>query len=135
MIHTYCRQQHIPLAHKIEYWKLKLMQLPFCENDLIFKWLLGEVLKNFPHQQCVFSIPKRLRINFLYDRKLLSKLSRCGWDLIRKCLETTSLDEDAKPVASIAAHTYGDFLNFNPHHHAIIPDGYFWEAAIFRWHP
>jgi hypothetical protein len=99
------------------------------------EWLLGEVLKNVPHRQWVFSIPKRLRIYFLYDRKLLSKLSRCGWNVIRTCLETTSLDEDAKPGASIAVHTYGDFLNFNPHLHAIVPDGCFLGDSDFRMAP
>jgi hypothetical protein len=65
----------------------------------------------------------------------LSKLSRCGWDVIRKCLETTSLDENAKPGASIAVHTYGDFLNFNPHLHAIVPDGCFLGDSDFQMAP
>jgi hypothetical protein len=30
--------------------------------------------KDVPHRHWVFSIPKRLRIYFLYDRKLLAKL-------------------------------------------------------------
>jgi len=58
-----------------------------------------------------------------------------GWNIIRKCLETTSLDEDAKPGASIAVHTYGDFLNFNPHLHAIVPDGCFMGDSDFRMAP
>jgi|GEM_PF-4107404 len=31
--------------------------------------------------------------------------------------------DDAVPGASIAVQTYGDFLNFNPHLHAIVTDG------------
>jgi hypothetical protein len=60
---------------------------------------------------------------------------RRGWNVIRTCLETTSLDEDAKPGASIAVHTYGDFLNFNPHLHAIVPDGCFLGDSDFRMAP
>ncbi len=111
---------------------------PSCHQKRVVEyseWLLGEVLENVPHRQWVFSIPKRLRIYFLYDRKLLSKLSRCGWNVIRTCLETTSFDEDAKPGASIAVHTYGDFLNFNPHLHAIVPDGCFLGDSDFRMAP
>ena len=111
---------------------------PSCHQKRVVEyseWLLGEVLENVPHRQWVFSIPKRLRIYFLYDRKLLSKLSRCGWKVIRTCLETTSFDEDAKPGASIAVHTYGDFLNFNPHLHAIVPDGCFLGDSDFRMAP
>ena len=46
------------------------------------EWLCTEVLKYVPHRQWVFSIPKRLRIYFMFDRKLLTKLSRCAWKLL-----------------------------------------------------
>jgi len=36
--------------------------------------------KAVPHRQVVLSIPKILRRYFLYDPKLLSDLSRCGWE-------------------------------------------------------
>jgi hypothetical protein len=39
--------------------------------------LVGQALKKVPHRQWVFAIPKRLRIYFLFDRKLLAELSRC----------------------------------------------------------
>jgi len=50
----------------------------FFESD---EWVCGEVLKTVPHRHFVFSIPKTLRRYFLYDRSLLSKLSRCAWEL------------------------------------------------------
>jgi len=43
-------------------------------------WLCEEVLRAVPHRHFVFSIPKILRRYFLYDRKLLSELSRCAWE-------------------------------------------------------
>jgi hypothetical protein len=43
------------------------------------EWLCGEVLKAVPHRHFVFSIPKILRKYFLYDRKLLTELSRFSW--------------------------------------------------------
>ena len=107
---------------------------PSCHQKRVVEyseWLLGNVLKEISHQQWVLSIPKRLRIYFLYDRKLLSKLSKCAWNVIRAYHKSATLDENATPGASIAVHTYGDFLNFNPHIHAIVPDGYFLEGGGF----
>jgi len=63
-----------------------------------------------------------LRIYFLYDQKLLAKLSVCAWKVINPYLKSTVPDTDAVPGASIAVQTYGDFLNFNPHLHAIVSD-------------
>jgi len=40
------------------------------------EWLCQEEVKAIPHQHVVLSIPKILRRYFLYDRKLLSDLSR-----------------------------------------------------------
>ncbi len=37
--------------------------------------LCENVLKYVPHRQWVFSIPKILRIYFMFDRPLLSRLS------------------------------------------------------------
>jgi hypothetical protein len=37
------------------------------------------VLAAAPHHQWVFTVPKRLRLFFLYDRRLLGVLSRSAW--------------------------------------------------------
>jgi hypothetical protein len=47
------------------------------------EWLCEEVLKAVPHRHFTFSLPKIIRRYFLYDRKLLSELSRSVW----ACLE------------------------------------------------
>ncbi len=41
------------------------------------EWLTAEVLAPVEHHQWVFTVPKRLRLFFLYDRRLLGALSRC----------------------------------------------------------
>jgi hypothetical protein len=99
------------------------------------EWLLTEVLKDVPHRQWVFSIPKRLRIYFLYDRKLLAKLSICAWKVMNAYLKSVVSDETGVPGASIAVQTYGDFLNFNPHLHAITTDGCFLDDGSFKAAP
>nr|HID58179.1 hypothetical protein [Desulfobacterales bacterium] len=48
------------------------------------EWLCEEVLNAVPDRHFVFSIPKILRRCFLYDRKLLSDLGRCGWESLKE---------------------------------------------------
>ena len=73
-----------------------------------------------------------MRIYFLYDRKLLAKLSICAWNVITAYLKSTVPYDDAVPGASIAVQTYGDFQNFNPHLHAIVSDGCFLKDGSFQ---
>ena len=73
----------------------------------------------------VFSLPKRLRVYFLFDRKLLAKLSRCAWKVLSRYLEQSVSFGNPIPAAVIAVQTFGDLLNFNPHLHIIAPDGCF----------
>jgi len=76
-----------------------------------------------------------LRIYFLYDRKLLAKLSICGWKVLSAYLKSAVPYDDAVPGASIAVQTYGDFQNFNPHLHAIVSDGCFLDDGNFSTAP
>jgi len=59
---------------------------PSCHQKRVVEfgeWLCQEVVKAIPHRHVVLSIPKILRRYFLYDRKLLSELSRCGWEALK----------------------------------------------------
>ncbi|SNT28506.1 Putative transposase, partial [Anaerovirgula multivorans] len=90
-----------------------------------------EVLKEAPHRQWVFSIPKRLRPYFMFDRKLLSKLSKCAWNVLSMYLKESVSVDDPIPGAVIAVQTFGKFLNFNPHLHIIASDGCFYNNSEF----
>jgi len=50
-------------------------------------------------------------------------------------LRSVASDFDAVPGSSIAVQTYGDFLNFNPHLHAITTDGCFLNDGSFKAAP
>ena len=107
---------------------------PSCHQKRVVEFgefLYGEVLEQFPHRQWVFSIPKRLRPYFMYDRKLLPKLSQCAWKVLSCYLKQGVSIEEAMPGAVIAVQTFGDFLNFNPHYHIIATDGCFDNDGIF----
>ena len=73
-----------------------------------------------------------LRRYFLYDRRILSDLSRS----VRACLEeffqTALPGTGVEPGAVVAAQTFGDFLYFNPHCHILCTDGGFFEGGAFR---
>lgn len=70
------------------------------------------------------------RIFFLYNRKLLIELSRCAWKAIRQYFEVCS-PEGTLPAAILAISTAGDFLNWNPHIHALVASGTFRENGSF----
>jgi hypothetical protein len=107
---------------------------PSCHQKRVVEfgeWLCAEELKYVPHRQWVFSIPKRLRLYFMFDRKLLTKLSRCAWKVLNLYLTQAVPYEDAKPGAAIAVQSFGDFQNFNPHLHVLATDGCFYKDAAF----
>ena len=75
-----------------------------------------------PRRHIVFSIPTILRRCFLYDRKRLTDLSRCGRESLKACFTSCSKPNDAMPGAVIATRTFGDLLGCNPHLHVRISD-------------
>jgi ribosomal protein S27E len=107
---------------------------PSCHQKRVVEfgeWLCQEVVKAVPHRHVVLSIPKILRRYFLYDRKLLSDLSRCGWEALKLYLKKAVKGRNAVPGAVIAIQTFGDFLGFNPHLHVLTSDGCFHEKGMF----
>ena len=111
---------------------------PSCHQKRVVEfgeWLCQEVLKALPHRHFVFSLPKILRKYFLYDRSLLSGLSRCGWESLKVFFQGGFHEGGAVPGAVIAIQTFGDFLGFNPHLHILCSDGCFYGEGMFRVAP
>jgi len=111
---------------------------PSCHQKRVVEfgeWLCQEVIKAVPHRHFIFSIPKILRRYFLYDRGLLSDLSRCGWESLKTFFQEAVPEEDAVPGAVIAIQSFGDFLGFNPHLHVLASDGCFYGNGMFRVAP
>lgn len=94
---------------------------------MIFIWgLPGSDVKN-----AAISIA----LHFLFDRQLLVKLSICAWKVIKAYLKSAVPDNSAVPGAGIAVQAYGDFLNFNPHLHALLSNRCFLNAGDFHMAP
>jgi len=107
---------------------------PSChqKRSLTLAYHLNEdVLEEVSHRQYVFTIPKRFRIFFKYDRKLLGKLARVSWETVREVFVEEIDYEDVYPAMIGGIHTFGDLTNFHPHIHALIPDGVFLKSGKF----
>ena len=86
---------------------------PSChqKRELLWaEWAAEELLEDIPHRQVVFTIPKRLRIYFRYDRKLLGKLASCAWRALRLYLIAYFDRTDITPGAIGFIQTSGDLL-------------------------
>lgn len=82
---------------------------PSCHQKRVVEfgeWLCNQVLKLVPHRQWVFSLPKRSRIYFLFNRKFLAKLSGCVWKVLSTYLKQVAPFDDASPGGAIAVHIF-----------------------------
>jgi hypothetical protein len=123
-------------TEKLYFYHLWVKMRPCATGDdakraLLFgEHLHSNVLLPHHHSHQVYTIPKRLRPYFKFNRKLLGKLysaAKSAWsDLIEDIFPA-----DWKTGAVMALHTAGDLLNFHPHihslglHGALDPDGKF----------
>jgi len=102
---------------------------PSCAAKRAVKFaehLYDEILADVEHLHIGTSIPKRLRIFFKYDRKLLSILFQATWAALKDNLPT---DSHGILGLVLTVQTSGEAINFNPHQHGILsnclflPDG------------
>jgi hypothetical protein len=84
------------------------------------------VIEDVPHRHTVFTIPKRLRVFFKYDRKLNTILFRAAWGALSQVL---GFDE-GELAAIFTVQTAGEALDYHPHLHGLLADGY-WRDGLF----
>lgn len=88
----------------------------FAEN------LHRNVLLAQPHRHLVFSLPKRLRIYFKFDRRLFSQLYRAAWETWQEYVD--AVIPGATPGAVMALHSAGSLLNYHSHIHVFVRSAY-----------
>ena len=97
----------------------------FAEN------LVENVLLPYPQRHVVFTIPKRLRCYFKFDRSLLSHLYTAAWESWSEY--TAEVVGHGSRTGMVAAlHTAGDLLSFHPHVHTMALSGAIDDAGTFH---
>jgi hypothetical protein len=107
---------------------------PSCHSKKVVQFgshLQDNVLFPVPHRQYVFSIPKIIRRFFLYDRKLLGKLSQCAASCLTRFFRIILGKKQGIPGIALAIQTFGDYGKWHPHVHALVADGLFTESGFF----
>ncbi len=88
--------------------------------------MYSEVIEDVPHRHTVFTIPKRLRVFFKYDRRLNTILFRAVWGALCQALGIN----ERELAAIFTVQTAGEALNYHPHLHGLLADGY-WKDGVF----
>jgi hypothetical protein len=86
-------------------------------------WVSEHVCAEVPHRQFVFTIPKRLRIYFRFDRRLLGQLCGAAARTVITVYRAASGRPDAVPGMVGAIQTFGQLIHWHPHIHALVDRG------------
>ncbi len=89
--------------------------------------LYDSVVEKVPHRHCGFTLPKRLRVFFRYDRSLNDILFKAAVSSVQAVLGS----DTQSPALVLTVQTAGEALNFNPHLHGLLADGTFDEEGVF----
>ena len=84
-----------------------------------------DVCFSVSHRQFVWTIPKRFRIFFRYDRDLLKKLPKLAWEVVCEIYKAVLDRDDIVPGMIAAVQTFGELAHFHSHVHAVVTDGAF----------
>jgi len=85
------------------------------------------VLEDVPHRHIVFTVPKRIRSFFKYNRRLLSILLSAA----REALKDIFTKDGGTIGAILTAQTAGESLNYHPHLHGLVANGVWSKDDVF----
>jgi len=111
---------------------------PSCHQKKVqlFGALLTEtILFPVPHRHFTLGIPKMLRPYFRFDRDLLKAFCRLAHECLVEYMRTTVGLPDGLPGIVMAIHTFGEYMDFHPHLHALVADGLFMRDGRFHVMP
>ena len=95
------------------------------------EWMREGLLLDVPHRQVVFTIPKRLRIFFMYNRRLLGSLCRLALRSLTRYFGFVA-GRDVMPGVIAAIQTFGERINLHPHLHFLVTEGGVDKAGEFH---
>ena len=76
-----------------------------------------------------------LRSYFRYDRDLLKDLCRVAHECLIEFLCTSLGLPEGVPGIVMAIDTFGEYLDFHPHLHALVADALFARSGVFHVMP
>ena len=111
-----------------------------CGQRRAIEWaerMVEEVLPRVPYRQLVFTIPRRLRKYFLFDRSLYGHLCRAAYAATRDFLRALVPGgfpklKRAVPAMVVVPQSFGDLLTSHPHAHALVSLGVFLRDGSFH---
>ena len=109
-------------------------------------FLTARVFAPVPHRHYVLAIPKMLRPYFRRHRSLLKCLCALAHQSLTEYLRaaaSSSLPSGERdgvrgrldsfhPAVILTLHTFGEYLDFHPHLHALVADGLFTRDGVFH---
>jgi hypothetical protein len=107
---------------------------PSCHQKRILELsmhITEDVCFPVPHRQFVWTIPKRLRIFFRFDRDLLKELPKLASQVVKEVYQSVMDRDDVIPGMIAAVQTFGELVHFHPHVHAVVTDGAFTNDGGF----
>jgi len=107
---------------------------PSCHQKRILELgmhIVEDVCFLIPHRQFVFTIPKRLRVCFRFNRSLLKELPKLASQVVKEVYQTVLDRDDVIPGMIAAVQSFGELAHFHPHVHAIVSDGAFTNDGGF----
>ena len=84
-----------------------------------------------PHRQFVFTMPKRFRLFFRFDRDLLRKLPKLAWQTVLEVYCAVLGRNDVVPGMVAGIQTHGQLSNWHPHLHCVTSYGAFTPDGTF----
>jgi hypothetical protein len=93
--------------------------------------IVEDVCLSVPHRQFVWTIPKRVRIFFRFDRSLLKELPKLASQMVKEVYQAVLDRDDVSPGMIAAVQTFGELAHFHPHVHAVVTDGAFTSEGKF----
>ena len=89
------------------------------------RFILDQVVAPVPHRHYVLAIPRMLRPYFQRHRHLLKRLCTLAHESLTEYLRTALGCPEGVPGIIMTLHTFGEYLDFHPHIHALVADGLF----------
>ncbi|MGZ4964360.1 MAG: IS91 family transposase [Limisphaerales bacterium] len=97
--------------------------------------IVERVLAPVPHRHYVLALPKMLRPYFLRHRPLLKHLCNIANQSISEYFRAALDLKEGSSALVLTLHTFGEYLDFHPHIHALVADGLFTRDGWFHCLP